>query len=110
MRILGIETSCDDTGIGIIEVKGDKNPGFTILSNTVVSQIEVHRKYGGVFPTLAKREHGKNIVPLLEKLLQDSKDALMSIAPSRENDKIKSIEDFRDEFSLTIWPSSHVVL
>ena len=60
MKILAIETSCDDTGIAILEVKGNKNPTFNVFSNIISSQIEIHKKYGGVFPAMAKREHQKN--------------------------------------------------
>ena len=67
MRILGIETSCDDTGIAMLEIKGDKNPSFKLLSNIVASQIEVHQPYGGVYPTLAKREHQKNLPIVLKQ-------------------------------------------
>ncbi len=73
MKILAIETSCDDTCCTIIEVKGQKSPRFEILSNIVSSQIEVHKKYGGVYPTLAKREHQRNLVPVLAQALKKSK-------------------------------------
>ena len=67
MRILAIETSCDETAISITEAhKGS----FNVLSHIVHSQIDVHREYGGVFPTLAKREHGKNLVPALFESLE----------------------------------------
>jgi len=67
MIILGIETSCDDTAIAVLRAE---KSNFKILSNIVSSQIEIHRKYGGVYPTLAKREHQKNLVPVLEKALK----------------------------------------
>jgi N6-L-threonylcarbamoyladenine synthase len=70
MRILAIETSCDDTGIAILEVS--KTGNFSVLSNIVASQIEVHKKYGGVYPMMAKREHQKNLVPVLIKSLKES--------------------------------------
>jgi len=74
MRILAIETSCDDTGIAIIEAKGGfKRPSFKIVSNLTHSQIELHAKWNGVVPFLAKREHSKNLVPLLESSLANSK-------------------------------------
>ncbi len=66
MLILGIETSCDDTGIAIIKVSGKKRPIFKILSNVISSQIKVHQKYGGVVPNLAAREHLRNIEPCLK--------------------------------------------
>ena len=74
MIILSIETSCDDTGIAILEVKGsEKNPTFKILAEGISSQIKIHAEYGGVFPALAKREHIKNLPILLEKILKKSK-------------------------------------
>lgn len=73
MRILGIETSCDDTGIAVLEVSGKKNPRFALLSNVVASQIRVHQKYGGVYPTLAKREHQKNLPLVLSSALKKAK-------------------------------------
>lgn len=72
MNILAIETSCDETAISIIEIPHANKNTTTILSNVVVSQIELHRPYGGVFPMLAKREHSKNIVPVLETALRDA--------------------------------------
>jgi N6-L-threonylcarbamoyladenine synthase len=74
MNILAIETSCDETAISIIKTNEspEKNTA-TILSNVVISQIEIHKPYGGVFPTLAKREHAKNLVPVLKQALQKSR-------------------------------------
>ncbi|MBI3290696.1 tRNA (adenosine(37)-N6)-threonylcarbamoyltransferase complex transferase subunit TsaD [Candidatus Falkowbacteria bacterium] len=70
MIILGIETSCDETAAALIEIKGGK---FKILVNTVLSQIQIHQKYGGVVPELAARNHIRNILPVLEKTLLGSK-------------------------------------
>ncbi|MEK7390588.1 MAG: tRNA (adenosine(37)-N6)-threonylcarbamoyltransferase complex transferase subunit TsaD [Patescibacteria group bacterium] len=76
MKILSIETSCDETAVSIIEADGglqDPNgPSFTVLSNLVLSQIKIHEKYGGVFPNLAKREHAKNLAPLLKKAFEEA--------------------------------------
>ncbi len=73
MRILSIETSCDDTGITIFEAKGGiQNASFKILANNLSSQVDIHNKYGGVYPMLAKREHIKNLPILLEKTLKES--------------------------------------
>jgi N6-L-threonylcarbamoyladenine synthase len=72
MKILAIETSCDDTGVAVLDIKGYKSPSFKVLSNIVSSQIEVHKKYGGVYPALAKREHQKNLVPAFKKSLMDA--------------------------------------
>ncbi|MDO8231672.1 MAG: tRNA (adenosine(37)-N6)-threonylcarbamoyltransferase complex transferase subunit TsaD [bacterium] len=72
-RILGIETSCDETAIAILECKGDeKYAEFTVLGNALLSQIDIHKEYGGVFPALAKREHAKNLVPILEAVLEEA--------------------------------------
>ena len=73
MIILAIETSCDDTCIAVIELTSKKNTRFNILSNIISSQVEIHKKYGGVWPTLAKREHQRNLVPVLEQSLKEAK-------------------------------------
>ncbi|MGD0328546.1 MAG: tRNA (adenosine(37)-N6)-threonylcarbamoyltransferase complex transferase subunit TsaD [Minisyncoccia bacterium] len=73
MKILAIETSCDETAIAILECGGDeKHATFTVLGNALLSQIDLHKKYGGVFPALAKREHAKNLVPILEAALEEA--------------------------------------
>jgi N6-L-threonylcarbamoyladenine synthase len=71
MIILGIETSCDETALSLIEANGDiSQPIFNILGSSLHSQIEIHAQYGGVFPTMAKREHVKNIIPVFDSLLK----------------------------------------
>ncbi|MGB6544854.1 MAG: tRNA (adenosine(37)-N6)-threonylcarbamoyltransferase complex transferase subunit TsaD [Candidatus Acidiferrales bacterium] len=62
-RILGIESSCDETAAAIVA------DGREILSNVVASQVEVHRKYGGVVPEIASREHLRHIVPVVREAL-----------------------------------------
>ena len=69
MRILAIETSCDDTAIAILKAE---RGGFKILSNIVSSQIEMHKPYGGVYPMIAKREHLKNLPIVLKKSLKQA--------------------------------------
>ncbi|MCX6755542.1 MAG: tRNA (adenosine(37)-N6)-threonylcarbamoyltransferase complex transferase subunit TsaD [Candidatus Nomurabacteria bacterium] len=92
MRILSIETSCDDTGIAILEVKGgEKNPTFKVLAEGISSQIKIHAPYGGVFPALAKREHIKNLPILLEKVLKKAKIRPLrptGTSPSKGQEKI----------------------
>src|SRR3989344_2867724 len=74
MKILSIETSCDDTGITIMEVSGGINKAsFKVLADSAHSQIKIHVPYGGVFPMLAKREHIKNLPILLEQVLKEAK-------------------------------------
>lgn len=73
MKILAIETSCDETAIALVEADGGlKRPNFKILENLVASQIAIHRPFGGVVPNLAKREHFKNL-PILFKQIQNTK-------------------------------------
>jgi len=73
MRILAIETSCDETAIAILECTGDeKSAQFNVIGNALLSQVEIHKEYGGVFPALAKREHAKNLVPILEAALEEA--------------------------------------
>jgi len=67
MRILAIETSCDETAASVIEGKGNK---ITVLSNIVSSQIDIHRKYGGVVPEVAAREHVLNILLVINEALE----------------------------------------
>jgi N6-L-threonylcarbamoyladenine synthase len=62
-RILGIESSCDETAAAVVA------DGREILSSVVASQIEIHRKYGGVVPELASREHLRQIVPVVREAL-----------------------------------------
>ena len=74
MRILAIETSCHERAIAIVEGAGTLlSLSFRVLANNILSQINIHKEYGGVFPMLAKREHARTIVPLLVKTLQDAK-------------------------------------
>ena len=66
MRILGIETSCDETGIAVY----DDEKG--LLSHELYSQVKLHADYGGVVPELASRDHVRKIIPLIEKALTDA--------------------------------------
>lgn len=70
MKILAIETSCDETSIALIEKK--ESGKYQVLSHETISQINLHREFGGVYPTLSRREHEKNLIPLLHKVLKDS--------------------------------------
>lgn len=71
MRILAIETSCDETAIATLEASGGLDgPKFKLIKSEISSQIEMHRPYGGVVPFLAKREHIKNL-PLVFKKIKD---------------------------------------
>ncbi len=67
-NILAIETSCDDTAISVVSARVEKNKlkKFEVVSNVVSSQVEIHARYGGVYPMLAKREHAKNLPSVFE--------------------------------------------
>ena len=66
MRILGIETSCDDTGVAIYD--GDQG----LIVHRLASQVELHSQYGGVVPELAARDHIRTLLPLVDNVLTDS--------------------------------------
>ena len=73
MIILAIETSCDETALCLLETKGSyPDLEYRVLSHIVHSQVDIHSKYGGVFPMMAKREHAKRLVPLLEQSIKKS--------------------------------------
>src|SRR3989344_5643726 len=77
MKVLAIETSCDETGIALVE--GTKTPeGFIFETKkaALLSQALLHSPYGGVYPNLAKREHLKNLPALFEQFKEDSYDAV----------------------------------
>jgi N6-L-threonylcarbamoyladenine synthase len=65
--ILGIETSCDETSAAVVE------NGTTVLSNVISSQMDIHRKFGGVVPEVASRRHVERITLIIEKALHDAK-------------------------------------
>ena len=66
LRVLGIETSCDETGIALF----DTDAG--LLAHALYSQIDIHRAYGGVVPELASRDHVRKVLPLVEQVLAES--------------------------------------
>ncbi len=89
MKILAIETSCDETAVSIVEAHGGfDNPQFRILGDVLYSQAHLHQEFGGVYPNLAKREHSKNLVPILEKALTE---AGMHFADGRPFSKAQEI-------------------
>ena len=115
MIILGIETSCDETGVCLIEVKKPEAKSadqakagvvLTVLGNQLYSQIAIHEKYGGVYPMMAKREHAKNLVPLFEKCLReanllfplspDEEGGVEAHSPSLDKEELMIVENFLD--------------
>src|SRR5580700_4782515 len=72
-RILGIESSCDETAAAVVA------DGREILSSVVASQTEIHRKYGGVVPELASREHLRQIVPVVREAIEQAHTTLAGV-------------------------------
>jgi N6-L-threonylcarbamoyladenine synthase len=93
MKILAIETSCDETAISIVDASGGiTNPKFKILSSVTLSQAKIHAHYGGVFPTLAKREHAKSLIPILKEALTKARMLKKSISPLSLKTKNKKLQ------------------
>lgn len=66
MKILAIESSCDETAAAVVE------DGRNIISSVVASQVEEHKLYGGVVPEIASRRHAEAIVPVVRQALEDA--------------------------------------
>jgi tRNA N6-adenosine threonylcarbamoyltransferase len=71
MRILGIETSCDETSAAVVEETGDRAKPWAIRSNVIASQVAIHREWGGVVPELASRQHIRDICGVVERALDE---------------------------------------
>lgn len=69
--ILGIESSCDETGVALLRWEPDA-PGRGLLAHTLYSQIKLHADYGGVVPELASRDHVRKLLPLIHRALADA--------------------------------------
>ncbi len=67
MKVLGIETSCDETAAAVVE------DGVRILSNQIASQVEIHARYGGIVPEVASRQHVLAIIPILKQAMAEAK-------------------------------------
>ena len=72
MILLAIETSCDETAISLVKRVRGKQVRFEVLSHKILSQVDLHAQYGGVFPALAKREHTKAITQLIAEALGEA--------------------------------------
>lgn len=91
MKLIAIETSCDETAITIMDFEKEQKEEikFNVLSNHVLSQINIHREFGGVFPMLAKREHAKNIVRIFTECIKEA-------GLYKENTSIKNTSFFKE--------------
>ncbi|MDQ3089811.1 MAG: tRNA (adenosine(37)-N6)-threonylcarbamoyltransferase complex transferase subunit TsaD, partial [bacterium] len=91
MKILAIETSCDETAVAVVDGKGELfSTDFKVLGNSLFSQVDLHREYGGVYPNLARREHSKNLIPLLVNSIKEAGLYNLKKSPSPLN---KELED-----------------
>src|SRR5215217_4985552 len=72
MRILGIETSCDETSAAVVEETGDTARPWAIRSNVIASQVNIHREWGGVVPELASRQHIRDICGVVERAMTEA--------------------------------------
>lgn len=79
MRILAIESTCDETAAAIVESCGS---GVKVLSNVVASSAEIHQKYGGVVPEVAAREQVASIIPVIREAIEGYRDSIDAIAVS----------------------------
>lgn len=70
MRVLGIESSCDETGVALVDVQPQGVP--VLLGHALHSQIDMHQAYGGVVPELASRDHIRRVLPLTEHVMQQA--------------------------------------
>jgi len=136
MIILGIDTSCDDTSVALIEIRNSKteprNYGakvkmrtkfsspFEIRSNIVSSQVKIHAKYGGVYPFLAKREHQKNLPVVFKRALRQAQGKqkfekpnliAVTVGPGLEPCLwvgVNFIKDLAKNLKLSIIPVNHI--
>ena len=72
IRILGIETSCDETAAAVVGTSGDPAKPWRIASNVIASQVEIHREWGGVVPEIASRQHVRDICGVVDRALADA--------------------------------------
>ena len=77
MNILGIESSCDETGVALVQTAGESTP--RLRAHALHSQIDMHQAYGGVVPELASRDHIRRVLPLARQVMSEAGAALADI-------------------------------
>ncbi|MCW8164469.1 tRNA (adenosine(37)-N6)-threonylcarbamoyltransferase complex transferase subunit TsaD [Verminephrobacter aporrectodeae] len=77
LLILGIESSCDETGVALVRAAGGAVPA--LLAHALHSQVAMHRDYGGVVPELASRDHIRHVLPLMTQVLRESGESLSNV-------------------------------
>ena len=94
MKVLGLETSCDETGLAIFDSEQIESANKGLRGQVLYSQIELHAVYGGVVPELASRDHIRKLVPLLDELLVQcdmSKNDIDAIAYTKDPNLIGAL-------------------
>ena len=86
--ILAIETSCDETGLAVLQKTGNE---IKVLSQALASQVDIHKETGGVVPEVAAREHTKVLRPLLQKVLKEARGGLPREARASERSGVDAI-------------------
>jgi len=112
MRILAIETSADETAVSIVEATGEfPTATYELLGNALRSQVELHNQYGGIFPMMAKREHAKAVLPLLELALSEAEllEECPTLLKDGKEEKLREILAREEELadSLLAWLKTH---
>ena len=95
MIILGIETSCDETAVALVK------DGTKVLSSSVASSEEIHKKYGGIIPEKAAREQVRSMIPVLKEALESSR---LKAQGSRLKLKIQKYQNLIDAIAVTVGP------
>ncbi len=113
MKVLAIETSCDETGIALVEgTKTDAGFVFEVQKAALLSQALLHSPYGGVYPNLAKREHEKNLPALFEQFKDETYDAVaVTHGPGLEPALWTGVEfakKLAEEKNLPLLPVNHM--
>lgn len=119
MRLLSIETSCDETGVSLIEWKDNKNSlasSFKVIKNLLISQILLHREHGGVWPDLAKREHIKALPLMIQEAMEGFEftdlDAIaVTYGPGLSPALwvgIEAAKKIAEEYNLPLYPINHM--
>ncbi|MBA2278818.1 tRNA (adenosine(37)-N6)-threonylcarbamoyltransferase complex transferase subunit TsaD [Candidatus Saccharibacteria bacterium] len=88
LRVLGIETSCDETAAAVVEI--DDRLNCTLLGNVVASSMDLHAQYGGVVPEIAARSHIESIIPVIDEVLKTSLSPLTFRGRTSESEELWS--------------------
>lgn len=97
MKVLGIETSCDETATAVVE------DGYKLLSNVISSSVDLHKAYGGVVPEIAARSHIESILPVIDKALRDAFEAKSSKLKAQSRGKKLSAFGFQPSAKFDPW-------